>query len=216
MVGRSAGILGGYSRNPTGLVTTTNHPVSDSLPESPSEDLAGVLELVAQGDLGAFRTVYDATSLMVFGIAVRLLRDWHLAQEASQEIYLEVWRYAPRYQRSLGSPHSWIATIAHRRAVDVVRRTQRRRDRCHLEQSVQEATVDDTAAAWEMRATVRQALADLSDKQRIAVTLAYFDGLTQSEIARRLDVPLGTVKTRIRDALIRLRVLMDLDDEWDE
>lgn len=170
--------------------------------------LAHDLELLSSGDGAALARIYDETSSMVFGLSLRVLRDWHLAQEATQDAYLEIWRCAARYRPELGSPRSWIATIAHRKAVDVVRRTQRRRDRLHFEGLHEEAAVDDVATRWEVRATVSDALSRLSDKQRDALQLAYFDGLSQTEIAQRLDVPLGTVKTRIRDALIRLRLLL--------
>jgi RNA polymerase sigma-70 factor (ECF subfamily) len=162
----------------------------------------------ARGDAQAFATLYDLCSPSVYGLIRRILRDRAQSDEVMQEVMLEVWRLAPRFDPQRGSASAWIMTIAHRRAVDRVRAEVAERGR--LERagsqaptagvSVQEDVVDDLD-----RQRVRSALAGLTDLQRSSLELAYFGGLTQTEIAALLDVPLGTVKTRIRDGLIRLR-----------
>jgi RNA polymerase sigma-70 factor (ECF subfamily) len=162
----------------------------------------------AHGDARAFATLYDLCSPAVYGLIRRILRDRAQSDEVMQEVMLEVWRLAPRFDPQRGSASAWIMTIAHRRAVDRVRSEVAERGR--LERagsqaptagvSVLEDVVDDLD-----RQRVRSALAGLTEVQRSSVELAYFGGLTQTEISALLGVPLGTVKTRIRDGLIRLR-----------
>jgi RNA polymerase sigma-70 factor (ECF subfamily) len=162
----------------------------------------------ARGDAQAFATLYDLVAPAVYGLVRRILRDRAQSDEVMQEVMLEVWRLAPRFDPQRGSASAWIMTIAHRRAVDRVRSEVAERGR--LERagsqaptagaSVQEDVVDDLD-----RQRVRSALTGLTDVQRSSIELAYFGGLTQTEIAALLDIPLGTVKTRIRDGLIRLR-----------
>lgn len=180
-----------------------------------NQDLQQALERVASGDRDAFAEVYDATRSGVFGIALRVLRNNALAQESTQDTYLEVWRSAPHYDRSLGSPRSWINTIAHRRAVDAVRRQMRSVKRDELDGLDRRNAVPldlvDIVERREEQVIMRRALRSLSDNQRSALVLAYYDGMTQSEVAARLDIPLGTVKTRIRDSLIKLRALVEIE-----
>lgn len=162
----------------------------------------------ARGDTQAFATLYDECSPAVYGLIRRILRDRAQSDEVMQEVMLEIWRQAPRFDPQRGSAAAWIMTIAHRRAVDRVRSEVAERGRVERAGSqaptagvsVQDDVVDDLD-----RQRVRSALTALTDLQRSSIELAYFGGLTQTEIAALLDVPLGTVKTRIRDGLIRLR-----------
>jgi RNA polymerase sigma-70 factor (ECF subfamily) len=170
--------------------------------------IEGALLAAARGDTQAFATLYDECSPAVYGLIRRILRDRAQSDEVMQEVMLEVWRQAPRFDPQRGSAAAWIMTIAHRRAVDRVRSEVAERGRVERAGrqaptagvSVQDDVVDDLD-----RQRVRSALAGLTDLQRSSIELAYFGGLTQTEIAALLDVPLGTVKTRIRDGLIRLR-----------
>jgi RNA polymerase sigma-70 factor (ECF subfamily) len=168
---------------------------------------------VAAGDHGAFAEFYDATSRTVFGIVLRVLRDRAQAEEVSQEVFLEAWRTSTRYDQNQGTPAAWINTIAHRRAVDRVRSVERstQRDQRHAEREVESAAPDvsDLVVAREEGGRVRRALAALPEAQRTALTLAYYDGCTQREVAELLDVPLGTVKTRMRDAMKKLRTHLE-------
>ncbi len=175
---------------------------------APADQLTVVLSAVAQGDEAAFAELYDLTSNRLFGIVRRIVRNPSLAEEITQEVYVEIWRLAPRFDRSKGSPQSWMSTIAHRRAVDRVRSEQSRTNRedadgkAHARASdpVGEEVIDSID-----QTRVRAALDDLSESQRTAVTLAYYGGHTYREVAVLLGVPEGTVKTRIRDGLIKLR-----------
>jgi RNA polymerase sigma-70 factor, ECF subfamily len=176
-------------------------------------DLAPVMARVAQGDQGAFAEFYDATSRTVFGIVLRVLRDRAQAEEVAQEVFLEAWRTATRYDVRQGTPSAWINTIAHRRAVDRVRAVERSvaRDQRHsdAETAVPVPDVSEEVVSRDVGRRVRLALAKLPEGQRTALALAYYDGRTQREVAEILDLPLGTVKTRIRDAMKKLRTYLD-------
>ncbi|MBO7939252.1 sigma-70 family RNA polymerase sigma factor [Streptomyces antibioticus] len=172
-------------------------------------DLQHLVHEVALGDQEAFAAVYDAVAGSVLGVARAVLRDQAQSEEVAQEVLVEVWRTAPRYRPERGTAMNWILTLAHRRAVDRVR-------------SVEAAAARDTRAALldhqpaydevteqvETRLEqeqVRRCLRTLTELQRQSVTLAYYGGLTYREVAEALALPLGTVKTRLRDGLIRLR-----------
>lgn len=167
---------------------------------------------VAGGDRDAFSALYDLLSPRVFGIAKRVLRDSAQAEEVTQEVMLEVWRQAARFDSSRGSAATWVTTMAHRRAVDRVRSAQAASDRDERSALRQDLPSYDVVAEEVVQRLeeqqVRAALNNLTDLQREAVTLAYFGGYTYREVAVILDVPLGTVKTRLRDGLIRLRDAM--------
>ena len=140
----------------------------------------------------------------------RVLRDPSQAEEVTQEVFVEIWRLAARFDPQRGSVRRWAVTIAHRRAVDRVRSEQAHRDRqirSNLDADV-EATPDDHTLESEERERARAALEELSPVQRQALEMAFYEGLTHVQIAERLDIALGTVKTRIRDGLIRLRAVM--------
>ncbi|MEM7340338.1 MAG: sigma-70 family RNA polymerase sigma factor [Actinomycetota bacterium] len=180
-------------------------PVPDALG---GEDLNILLALVARGDEAAFAQFYDLTGRMLFGVVLRVVRNPALAEEVTQEAYLDIWRLAPRFDRRRGSARSWASTIAHRRAVDRVRAEQARsaREEDDAQRSPQRYQPLVDMADSRIDATlVREALDELSPAQRDAVVLAYFGGHTYREVAVLLDVPEGTIKTRIRDGLIRLR-----------
>lgn len=184
---------------------------SDTAPAYPPETASPdqLLARVAEGDEGAFEALYDAAAPVVYGITRRVLADDALAEEATQEVLVEVWQTAGRYDRGRGSALSWIATIAHRRAVDRVRASQASRDRDLREgiRGYQEAQddVEDLALAHAEGTRAREALRALPEVQRQAIVLAYYDGMTQHQVSDRLGVPLGTVKTRIRDGMTKLR-----------
>ena len=165
---------------------------------------------VAAGDQAAFSTLYDLLVPSVFGVVRRVLRDPSQAEEVTQEVFVEIWRLAARFEPQRGSVRTWAVTIAHRRAVDRVRSEQAHRDRqlrSALDGDV-ESSPDDHALANEEREQARAALEELSPVQREALEMAFYEGLTHVQIAERLDIALGTVKTRIRDGLIRLRTVM--------
>jgi RNA polymerase sigma-70 factor, ECF subfamily len=175
-------------------------------------ELVDLMARSARGDQGAFAQLYDLTSRRVHGVVLRVLRSPEHAEEVTQEVYVEVWQQSARYTHAKGSVFAWIATMAHRRAVDRVRSvsSEVNRDHRYAYQSF-DPEVDkvwDSVAQKHDVDRVRDAMQGLSAIQRQALTLAYFDGLTQSQIADLLGLPLGTVKTRIRDALKRLRDIL--------
>jgi len=176
---------------------------------------------VAEGDAESFAEVYDEVAGMAFGVALRVIRDPALAEEASQEALVRVWRAAAKFDPSQASVRGWVATIAHRQAVDAVRREARmrqRHDRLEQDRTLNTLLPSDVDLRVERAVDIdvaRTALDVLTDLQREAIELAYFEAMTYSEVARHLDVPLGTIKTRIRDGLIRLRSHMEDGDDHD-
>ncbi|KAB2813289.1 sigma-70 family RNA polymerase sigma factor [Pimelobacter simplex] len=172
-------------------------------------ELGALLNRAARGDKAAFAELYDATAPRVHGLALRVVRDPAQAEEVTQEVFLEVWRQASRYDAARGSALAWMMTITHRKAVDRVRSAEAttRRDLAYEQanQSVEHDVTADAAHASLEAHRVRAALAQLTDVQREAIELAYFGGYTHTEVAALLDLPVGTAKTRIRDGLIRLR-----------
>jgi RNA polymerase sigma-70 factor, ECF subfamily len=166
-----------------------------------------VLAEVAKGDHAAFRAVYDQTAPAVLGTVRRVLRDPAQSEEVMQEVLLEVWRTAARFDPSVGSANAWIMTLAHRRAVDRVRSEQRAaaRELRAATASIDYDEVSDAALTTLEQERVRRCLGGLTDLQRESVTLAYYGGYSYREVAQLLGVAAGTVKTRMRDGLIRLR-----------
>lgn len=185
-----------------------------SAPATP--DPARLLELSAAGDLDAFARFYDLMAPRAHGLALRVLRDPGYAEETVQEVSLQVWRQASGYTPSLGSAHSWVLTITHRRAVDRVRSesSSARRDEADAvaglsdtrdrQPDVSEQVVDDLSRA-EDAAEVRRCLEELTGNQRQSIEMAYFTGLTYREVADQLGSALPTIKSRIRDGLRRLK-----------
>ncbi|GAA3742470.1 sigma-70 family RNA polymerase sigma factor [Streptomyces tremellae] len=172
-------------------------------------DLEELLGLVARGDHEAFSRVFDMVSGPVLGLVRSVLRDPAQSEEVAQEVLLEVWRTASRYRDDRGSGMTWVLTLAHRRAVDRVRSAQAAGDReqkaALLARTPSFDEVTEQVEARLEREQVRRCLRTLTELQRQSVTLAYYQGLLYREVAELLSVPLGTVKTRLRDGLIRLR-----------
>ncbi|MER5722715.1 sigma-70 family RNA polymerase sigma factor [Streptomyces sp. NPDC002418] len=176
---------------------------------SPGPGLQELLVQVARGDLDAFTQVYDQVSGPVLGLVRSVLRDPAQSEEVAQEVLVEVWRTAPRYQPSRGSAMNWVLTLAHHRAVDRVRSAEAAAAREHkaalLDRTPDFDEVSEQVESRLEREQVRRCLRTLSELQRESVTLAYYRGLTYREVGELLSVPLGTIKTRLRDGLIRLR-----------
>jgi len=171
-----------------------------------------LLTLVARGDSSALEEVYSRYASAVFSMARFMLRDPALAEEATQEVFISVWRKAASYQPTRGTPKSWLMSVAHHRVIDQIR--QRRRtppttsegeDELLWRNLVSPASTEEQAHANIEREHVLEALKELPDEQRQVVLLSYYKGYSHSEIAQRLSVPLGTVKTRLRLALQKLR-----------
>lgn len=171
--------------------------------------LALLMRRITDGDQQAFAEFYDATSRTVFGIVLHVLRDRAQAEEVAQEVYVEAWRSAGRFDAGRGSATAWLNTIAHRKAVDRVRSAERTaaREQRHFEIDADRVAADPSEIVVEHDEgrRVREALDRLPEAQRVAVRLAYFEGRSHREVAECLQVPLGTAKTRIRDAMKRLR-----------
>lgn len=171
-----------------------------------NEDL---LRRVATGDRDAFAALYDETAARVFGLVKRLLRDHAQSEEVTQEIFLEIWQTAARYDQNKGGAMAWMLTMAHRRAVDRVRASQASRDRdvrigIRDHAPAFDSVVENVEIAIESE-RVKEAMMRLTELQRQAVQLAYFGGYSHREVSAMLSVPIGTVKTRFRDGMIRLR-----------
>jgi RNA polymerase sigma-70 factor (ECF subfamily) len=170
-------------------------------------DLGLLLGRMARGDQDAFRGVYDRAAGHILGIVRAVVRDPAQSDEVAQEVLLELWRTASRFDPALGSPLAWITTLAHRRAVDRVRSEQKaaQRELRAATHAIAYDEVTETVQARFDRERVRRCLGSLTELQRESVTLAYYDGYTYREVAELLGVAVGTVKTRMRDGLIRLR-----------
>lgn len=172
-------------------------------------DLDELVIRSGRGDEGSFAALYDALSPAVYGLTRRVVRDPAQAEEVTQETFIDVWRSAPRFDRARGTARSWVLTIAHRRAVDRVRSAQASTDReLRAAQRSGSRDFDEVVEAVETRLeaqAVRKCLHSLTELQREAVNLAYYGGHTYAQVATVLSLPLGTVKTRLRDGLIRLR-----------
>jgi len=171
----------------------------------------------AEGDEPALAALYDRYGRVAYGLALRVLRDAALAEDAVQEAFLAVWRSAHRYAPERSKPSTWILTFVHRRAVDLVRREERRRaDSLPDVDAVLGGSVDEEAWLLLERERVQTALRQLPDQQREAIELAYYGGFTQSELAERLGQPLGTIKSRMFTGLARLRELLTEPDHEPE
>jgi len=177
-------------------------------------DVARLLAHVARGDQAAFEEVYDRMAGPVLGMVRGVVRDLAQSEEVMQEVLLQLWRTASRFDSSKGSATSWVMTLAHRRAVDRVRSEQKAAERELRAASASPIAYDEVVEAVEAsldRERVRRCLTSLTDLQRESVTLAYYGGYTYREVAELLDVAVGTVKTRMRDGLIRLRDCLGVD-----
>ena len=176
-----------------------------------------VLALVARSEEAALAEIYDRFGAVAYGLALRVLRDEGLAQDAVQDAFLAVWRTAASFSPERGAARTWVLTLVHRRAVDLVRREERRRGD-PLETAAEPASDELTdQQAWLRfeRERVQAALRRLPDQQREALELAYYGGFSQSQLAERLGEPLGTIKSRMHTGLARLRELLEAEDtQW--
>ncbi len=190
----------------------------------PHRDLAhlsdeAVVALTARSDEVALAELYDRYGRAAYGLAFRVLRDEALAEDAVQEAFLAVWRGASRFIPERAKASTWIMTLVHRRAVDLVRREERRRTDPLPEVELESGEPSAAELVWLRleRERVQAALRRLPDSQREAIELAYYGGFTQSELAERLGEPLGTIKSRMFTGLSRLRELLDQstdEDSW--
>lgn len=174
------------------------------------QEWAQLIALTAQGDQTALATFYDRTSPQVFGLIYKILNNREAAEEVTLDVYTQVWRQAHTYDHTRGAPGAWLMTLARTRAIDRFRAGAVERGRVESLDAVEFFVSDDDTPeqdveGQERRRYVQQALETLTAEQRQAVALAYFYGLSQSEIAEKLQLPLGTVKTRIRLGMIKLR-----------
>jgi RNA polymerase sigma-70 factor (ECF subfamily) len=171
------------------------------------EDL---LKDVAAGDQAALGALYDATNRRVFGLALRILRDYHAAQEVTLDVYLRVWHQASRFDTSRGSAEAWLLTLAHNQAIDHLRSRQRHSARelpidPDFDVPDEQPSPETLSTDADMAHKVRLALQEIPEEQRKAIVAAYFEGLSHTEIAAAFGQPLGTIKTRIRSGMIALR-----------
>ncbi|MBG6182034.1 ECF RNA polymerase sigma factor SigK [Arthrobacter sp. CAN_A1] len=178
-----------------------------------SQTLAGLLRLAGQGDQDAFTAFYHLTSRRVYGLARRVIVDAEIAHDATQEIFVIVWKNAHKYNPTLGTPLAWLLTITHRKAVDKVRSEQatiNRQTRWGITNHTPEYdVVAETVTTRAETQSVITCLKSLSPIQQEAINLAYYNGLTYREVAEHLSIPLPTIKTRIREGLKHLRVCLD-------
>jgi RNA polymerase sigma-70 factor (ECF subfamily) len=194
---------------------TLSGPVSRSRGGPTARDLAhltdeALLSLIASSDEDALGELYDRFRGVAYGLAVRILRDEALAQDAVQEAFITIWRTADRFLAERARAGTWVLTIVHRRTIDLVRREDRRRAdsvESAPEPAASEQVEEEAVLRFE-RQVVQEALTQLPVEQREALELGYYGGMTQSQLAQRLGVPLGTVKSRMFSGLTRLRELL--------
>ncbi len=174
-----------------------------------SDPIGELLRRAGRGDQSAFAELYDALSPLVYGVVLKVVRDPSQAEEVAQEVFVELWRLAARFDGTKGSAKTWAATLAHRRAIDRVRseqaaRVRQDRDANQTIRNERDVVASEVESSFD-KVRVRRAVLQLSELQREAVELAYFGGHTYREVAVLLNVAEGTVKSRIRDGMIRLR-----------
>jgi RNA polymerase sigma-70 factor (ECF subfamily) len=194
---------------PVKPVSGCDKPVSGGV----SEKLTQLIAAIALGDEAALTALYDITRRQLYGLTLSILKDTALAEEVTLDVYLQVWREAARYQAERGSPLAWLVTLARSRALDRRRAIKSKHEQARdkwpngdMNFSSDEGAIDAERARY-----VHAAIAQLTPEQRQAVALAYFEGLSHSEIAVRLAIPLGTVKTRIRHGMLRLQEILAPD-----
>ena len=176
--------------------------------ERAGEGEDALLERIGRKDAKAFEALYDRFGGAVYSLAAKMLRDRHAAEEVAQDVFLAIWRAAGDFNPARGSARAWILSLAHHKSVDAVRRLRVRVTEPLAETMMADVDVAGEATRGVEKAQVRKALEGLSDGQREAIVFAYYGGYTQQEIAERLGVPLGTVKTRMRDGMLRLRAAL--------
>ena len=181
------------------------------LPESTQLTDANLLNAIARQDEQALASLYDRYRRILFGLLMRILRSREEAEDVLQEVFLQVWRQAPDFDARRGRPFTWLVTLARSRAIDRLRQLGSRQRLASSATEFAGEGISDAAENTfrsEQRELVAAAMTELSEDQRRTLTLAYFEGLTQAEIAERLRSPLGTVKTRMRSGMIKLRELL--------
>ena len=178
----------------------------------------GLLKRIGQGDSASFEMLYDRLSGVLFSTAYRVLNNQVAAEDVLQDVFVQIWEKAARYDPTLGKPLTWAVTLTRNKAIDRLRSTQRRnrlQDSVQRESEIFEQFDDrnsfDAVASGELGMLVRGALEKLSSDQRQVIELAFFSSMTQSEIAERLDQPLGTIKARIRRGMMKLREVIGPD-----
>lgn len=191
------GVLRAMRARPADVAADLNDPIGE------------LLRRAGRGDQAAFAELYDALSPLVYGVVLKVVRDPSQAEEVAQEVFVELWRLAARFDGTKGSAKTWAATLAHRRAIDRVRseqaaRVRQDRDANKTIRNERDVVASEVESSFD-QVRVRRAVLQLSELQREAVELAYFGGHTYREVAVLLDVAEGTVKSRIRDGMIRLR-----------
>ncbi len=175
-----------------------------------ADDVAAV-KRAARGDDAALAELYDRHGRFVFSLALRIVRDSGEAEDVTQDVFVQLWRQAARFDVERGNVVAWLCTMTRTRAIDLLRRRRVRADtnapvEAHMAEPTDAAPRQDVVVEWSERAsTIRSAVDSLPLLQRLAVELAFYDGLTHSEIATHLEVPLGTVKTRVRQGLLKIR-----------
>ena len=180
-------------------------------PEKGTESDVELLHAVARGDEGALARLYDQYRVILFSLLLRILNSREEAEDVLQEVFLQVWKRAGDFDDTRGRPFTWLVTLARSRGIDRIRQLGARQ---RLADSAAQNAPDEASDAVtdtlhsEQKEIVARALASLPEEQRRTLNLAYFEGLTQSEIAEKLDTPLGTVKTRMRSGMIKLRELL--------
>lgn len=194
--------------------------VADPAPPVETSD-AELVHRVSLGDTAALEALYNRYARVVYSFAMRIVSDPMLAEEILQEVFVRTWRQADRFQRSRGNFGSWLLSITHNLAIDEIRKRQRRPQKSDsvdvsdaLFGLVDEATnVEEAAQASALRMRIKTALLTLPEAQRDAIELAFFSGMSQREIAAHLDIPLGTIKTRMRLGLKKLRLELEPDEQ---
>jgi RNA polymerase sigma-70 factor, ECF subfamily len=187
--------------------------MNSDLRELPDEEL---VQRMSQGEVAALEALYDRYSRAVFSFAVRIVRDARVAEEVLQEAFMRSWQQSGRFELNRGNYASWLLSITHNLAIDELRRSQRRPQRADMVDitDVLRSEVDTTvnieeaAEATELRGVIRTAMDSLPEAQRRVIELAFFEGLSQREIAAFLDEPLGTIKTRMRLGMQKLKDLL--------
>lgn len=179
-------------------------------PRSRDQELISLMERIAKSDQSALATLYDATNRLAYGLILRVLGDASTAEEVLLDVYTQVWKQAANYDTGRGSPLAWITTIARTRAIDRLRsgwQDRQRKEPLDLlnDRETSAANPEQASVNSERQRFVRNALSELSPEQREVIELAYYGGLSHSEIATKLDQPLGTVKTRTRLGMMKLR-----------
>jgi RNA polymerase sigma-70 factor (ECF subfamily) len=188
--------------------------------QSSDDRWVGWISQVARGDESALASFYDATRRLVYGLAFRILGDTSAAQEVTLDVYLQVWRQARRFDSARGRVSTWLLVMARSRALDKLRvrpqESSQHEDLETLAEARSEApSPEESAVIAQLLAHVRLTLKTLSEEQRKVIELAYFSGLSQNEIALKLNQPIGTIKTRIRSGLVKLREqLQTYEGDW--